>query len=135
MVSEALGHLMRVDTQSGLLVGQRHSGAGKGVVCSGLGEIVHCWRIWWCISRRRWWVRLWSMIPLTCLLIFPGHPFDLTKTRLQTAPPGAYKGAIDVVKQTVSRDGISGCVVTCLDDFISSEIDDLASTVVWFPRF
>jgi len=40
--------------------------------------------------------------------VIVGHPFDLTKTRLQTAPPGAYKGAIDVVKQTVSRDGITG---------------------------
>jgi len=36
------------------------------------------------------------------------HPFDLTKTRLQTAPPGAYTGAIDVVKQTIARDGIKG---------------------------
>jgi len=37
-----------------------------------------------------------------------GHPFDLTKTRLQTAAPGAYTGAIDVVKQTIARDGIKG---------------------------
>jgi solute carrier family 25 carnitine/acylcarnitine transporter 20/29 len=44
------------------------------------------------------------------LNILTGHPFDLTKTRLQTAAPGAYKGAIDVVKQTVARDGLTGCV-------------------------
>lgn len=37
-----------------------------------------------------------------------GHPFDLTKTRLQTAAPGAYTGAIDVVKQTLARDGVTG---------------------------
>ena len=37
-----------------------------------------------------------------------GHPFDLTKTRLQTAAPGTYTGAIDVVKKTVARDGFSG---------------------------
>jgi len=37
-----------------------------------------------------------------------GHPFDLTKTRLQTAAPGAYTGAIDVVKKTLARDGLSG---------------------------
>jgi len=40
--------------------------------------------------------------------VLVGHPFDLTKTRLQTAAPGAYKGAIDVVKKTVAQDGITG---------------------------
>jgi solute carrier family 25 carnitine/acylcarnitine transporter 20/29 len=34
----------------------------------------------------------------------------LTKTRLQTAAPGVYKGAVDVVKQTLARDGITGYV-------------------------
>ena len=42
--------------------------------------------------------------PIDCI----GHPFDLTKTRLQTAAPGTYTGAIDVVKKTVARDGLSG---------------------------
>lgn len=37
-----------------------------------------------------------------------GHPFDLTKTRLQTAPPGSYTGALDVVKKTIARDGATG---------------------------
>ncbi|KAJ2919312.1 hypothetical protein MD484_g1155, partial [Candolleomyces efflorescens] len=37
-----------------------------------------------------------------------GHPFDLTKTRLQTAPAGTYTGAVDVVKKTVAKDGIRG---------------------------
>lgn len=37
-----------------------------------------------------------------------GHPFDLTKTRLQTAPAGTYTGAVDVVKQTLARDGVRG---------------------------
>jgi len=40
--------------------------------------------------------------------VLVGHPFDLTKTRLQTAAPGVYKGAVDVVKQTLARDGITG---------------------------
>lgn len=42
--------------------------------------------------------------------IQPGHPFDLTKTRLQTAERGVYSGAVDVVKKTLARDGFSGCV-------------------------
>jgi hypothetical protein len=46
------------------------------------------------------------------LCVFAGHPFDLTKTRLQTAAPGVYKGALDVVKKTLARDGVSGCVPT-----------------------
>lgn len=40
--------------------------------------------------------------------VLVGHPFDLTKTRLQTAAPGTYTGAIDVVKKTIARDGIKG---------------------------
>ncbi|TEB38992.1 mitochondrial carrier, partial [Coprinellus micaceus] len=40
--------------------------------------------------------------------VLVGHPFDLTKTRLQTAAPGAYTGAIDVVKKTVAKDGLTG---------------------------
>ncbi|KDR85354.1 hypothetical protein GALMADRAFT_234175 [Galerina marginata CBS 339.88] len=40
--------------------------------------------------------------------VLVGHPFDLTKTRLQTAAPGVYKGAFDVVKKTVAHDGITG---------------------------
>ena len=37
-----------------------------------------------------------------------GHPFDLIKTRLQTAAPGTYTGALDVVKKTLARDGPTG---------------------------
>jgi len=40
--------------------------------------------------------------------VLVGHPFDLTKTRLQTAAPGVYSGALDVVKKTVARDGVTG---------------------------
>lgn len=43
----------------------------------------------------------------TCAVLV-GHPFDLTKTRLQTAAPGTYTGAIDVVKKTLARDGVKG---------------------------
>jgi len=40
--------------------------------------------------------------------VLVGHPFDLTKTRLQTAPSGTYTGAMDVVKKTLARDGVRG---------------------------
>ena len=40
--------------------------------------------------------------------VLVGHPFDLTKTRLQTAEPGMYKGSIDVVKRTLAKDGVRG---------------------------
>ncbi|KAI9892685.1 MAG: carnitine transporter [Vezdaea aestivalis] len=35
-----------------------------------------------------------------------GHPFDLVKVRLQTAERGVYSGAIDVVRKTISREGM-----------------------------
>ncbi|KAF8745130.1 hypothetical protein AX14_010591 [Amanita brunnescens Koide BX004] len=41
-------------------------------------------------------------------VVLVGHPFDLTKTRLQTASPGTYSGAVDVVKKTLARDGLTG---------------------------
>lgn len=40
--------------------------------------------------------------------VLVGHPFDLIKTRLQTAPPGTYSGAMDVVRKTIAADGIKG---------------------------
>jgi len=40
--------------------------------------------------------------------VLVGHPFDLTKTRLQTANPGTYTGGLDVVKKTLARDGPTG---------------------------
>ncbi|KAI0271409.1 hypothetical protein BC834DRAFT_818064 [Gloeopeniophorella convolvens] len=40
--------------------------------------------------------------------VLVGHPFDLTKTRLQTAAPGAYTGGLDVVRKTLARDGATG---------------------------
>ncbi|GAA5886529.1 hypothetical protein JCM6882_001676 [Rhodosporidiobolus microsporus] len=40
--------------------------------------------------------------------VLVGQPFDLTKVRLQTAAPGQYTGALDVVKQTFVRDGLKG---------------------------
>ena len=35
-----------------------------------------------------------------------GHPFDLVKVRLQTAEKGVYKGALDVVRKTIAREGM-----------------------------
>jgi solute carrier family 25 carnitine/acylcarnitine transporter 20/29 len=43
---------------------------------------------------------------VSCVLV--GHPFDLTKTRLQTAPNGTYSGTLDVVRKTIKADGIKG---------------------------
>ena len=40
--------------------------------------------------------------------VLVGHPFDLTKTRMQTAPDGTYKGGVDVVRKTIAADGIKG---------------------------
>lgn len=40
--------------------------------------------------------------------VLVGHPFDLTKVRLQTAAPGTYTSGIDVVKKTLKADGIRG---------------------------
>lgn len=40
--------------------------------------------------------------------VLVGHPFDLTKTRLQTAPDGTYKGALDVARKTIAADGVKG---------------------------
>lgn len=38
--------------------------------------------------------------------VIVGHPFDLVKVRLQTAESGVYKGAFDVVKKSIARDGM-----------------------------
>jgi solute carrier family 25 carnitine/acylcarnitine transporter 20/29 len=51
---------------------------------------------------------------VSCVLV--GHPFDLTKTRLQTAAPGTYTGAADVVRKTIAQDGIRGCVFLASDE-------------------
>jgi len=40
--------------------------------------------------------------------VLVGQPFDLTKTRLQTAQPGQYAGTMDVVRKTFAKDGVSG---------------------------
>ncbi|KAI5797603.1 mitochondrial carrier domain-containing protein [Geopyxis carbonaria] len=39
--------------------------------------------------------------------VLTGHPFDLVKVRLQTATPGLYTGALDVVRKTVAREGLA----------------------------
>ena len=36
-----------------------------------------------------------------------GHPFDLVKVRLQTAEKGVYRGAVDVVRKTIAREGLA----------------------------
>lgn len=41
-------------------------------------------------------------------VVLVGHPFDTTKTRLQTAPVGHYKGTLDCVKTTFKNEGFKG---------------------------
>lgn len=67
-----------------------------------------------------------------------GHPFDLTKTRLQTAAPGTYTGAIDVVKKALARDGAAGSVSlsSCsFSEMLTASSAGLVSTVVLFPHY
>ncbi|MBW0478197.1 hypothetical protein O181_017912 [Austropuccinia psidii MF-1] len=40
--------------------------------------------------------------------VLVGQPFDLTKTRLQTASPGQYSGTLDLVRKTFAKDGLIG---------------------------
>ena len=41
-------------------------------------------------------------------VVVVGHPFDTTKTRLQTAPQGFYSGTADCVRKTFRVEGLSG---------------------------
>lgn len=41
-------------------------------------------------------------------VVLVGHPFDTTKTRLQTAPPGFYKNTLDCVQKTIQWEGLKG---------------------------
>ncbi|EJU01599.1 mitochondrial carrier [Dacryopinax primogenitus] len=40
--------------------------------------------------------------------VLVGHPFDLVKVRLQSAAPGTYTGAVDVVRKAIAKDGMTG---------------------------
>jgi len=41
-------------------------------------------------------------------VVIVGHPFDTTKTRLQTAPFGFYSGTVDCVRKTWHVEGFRG---------------------------
>jgi solute carrier family 25 carnitine/acylcarnitine transporter 20/29 len=41
-------------------------------------------------------------------VVLVGHPFDTTKTRLQTSPRGYYSGTLDCVRKTLSAEGVGG---------------------------
>jgi solute carrier family 25 carnitine/acylcarnitine transporter 20/29 len=41
-------------------------------------------------------------------VVLVGHPFDTTKTRMQTAPKGFYSSTLDTIKQTWKFEGIKG---------------------------
>lgn len=38
--------------------------------------------------------------------VLVGQPLDTIKTRAQTAPRGAFKGPLDILQQTVRREGV-----------------------------
>lgn len=68
--------------------------------------------------------------------VIVGHPFDLVKVRLQTAEKGIYSGAMDVVRKTVAREGLSR-VRYELAIFLESSTDahrDRVCTLVYLPR-
>lgn len=41
-------------------------------------------------------------------VVLVGHPFDTTKTRLQTAPHGFYSCTRDCIRKTIQWEGFSG---------------------------
>ena len=41
-------------------------------------------------------------------VVLVGHPFDTTKTRMQTAPASFYSGTLDCCKKTLRHEGIGG---------------------------
>lgn len=41
-------------------------------------------------------------------LVFVGHPLDTMKVRMQTAPPGMYKGMVDCMQQIGRQHGVRG---------------------------
>jgi solute carrier family 25 carnitine/acylcarnitine transporter 20/29 len=41
-------------------------------------------------------------------LVFVGHPLDTAKVKLQTAQPGQFTGMVDVFKQTIKSEGVTG---------------------------
>ena len=41
-------------------------------------------------------------------VVLVGHPFDTTKTRMQTAPPNYYKGVFDTITKTLKHEGPKG---------------------------
>jgi solute carrier family 25 (mitochondrial carnitine/acylcarnitine transporter), member 20/29 len=47
-----------------------------------------------------------------CCLVLAGHPFDLIKTRLQTAPPtvagAAAPSALTLARDIAAREGVRG---------------------------
>ncbi len=45
-----------------------------------------------------------------CTGIVGGQPFDTIKVRLQAAARGTYKSAMDCLRQTVRKEGVSGTV-------------------------
>lgn len=55
---------------------------------------------------------------VACVLV--GQPFDIIKTRLQTAAPGQYTGAMDAVRKTMAKDGVKGYVRDSTYCFFSS---------------
>ena len=41
-------------------------------------------------------------------VVLVGHPFDTTKTRLQTSPKGYYASTFDCLRKTFQKEGVGG---------------------------
>ena len=117
-------HLWSRRTLSRLTRGvpERHPGRRRGppLVDHGVDQVFRRGRSWWHIRSARRYVNISIALRVRCAkdrtdacrsrAQSAGHPFDLTKTRLQTAAPGTYTGAMDVVRKALARDGMTGCV-------------------------
>ena len=55
-------------------------------------------------------------------VVVVGHPFDTTKTRLQTSPRGFYSGPLDCVRKTLSAEGLRGFYAGMLSPLVGQMV-------------
>ena len=61
-------------------------------------------------------------------VVVVGHPFDTTKTRLQTSPRGYYTGTLDCVRKTLSAEGPRGFYAGMLSPLVGQMVSTVTST-------
>lgn len=70
-------------------------------------------------------------------VVLIGHPFDTTKTRLQTSPPNFYVNTMDCVSKTIKWEGVYGLYKGILSPlfgqmvFRSASFGTFSATVKW----